>query len=221
MFEPLLLIGLVVFAVWILSSIFRGTEDDRRGQQRPPLTPRDPGASPARQRPPATTVDRFLEEINRRRREAAERQPAPGTARSPVPTPGKPRPESPRRQPRPAPTILSPQPTRPPAPRRVPPAEVVVAEVQYPQVEAIEARRPKSAAKPANRSASSPPPEKIVVAEVIAVTPNPILGVAVRQGRPASARATQLIAMLHNHQMLRNALILHEILGPPLCERGG
>ncbi len=217
MFESLLLIVVVVELVWILSSIFRGTEDERKGQQRPPLTPRTPGAGPSRQRPPATTVDRFLEEINRRRREAAERQTASTPARPSVPAPGKPRSEPPRRQPRPTPTVLSPQPTRPAAPRRGTPAEVVVAEIQYPQVEAIDVRRPK----PATRPATTPPPEKVVVAEVIEVTPAPGPTLSTRRGHPASARATQLIAMLHNHQTLGNALVLHEILGPPLCERGG
>ncbi len=221
MFESLLLIVVVVELVWILSSIFRGTEDDRKGQQRPPLTPRAPGAAPSRQRPPTTTVDRFLEEINRRRREAAERQTGSATARPSIPASAKPRlpeprPEPPRRQPRPTPAVLSPQPGRPAIPQRGTPAEVVVAEIQYPQVEEIEARRPKPATRPATT-----PPEKVVVAEVIEVTPaaGPILGT--RRSRPASSRAAQLIAMLHNHQTLGNALVLHEILGPPLCERGG
>jgi hypothetical protein len=221
MFESLLLIVVVVELVWILSSIFRGTEEDRRGQQRPPLTPRPPGAPASRPRPPATTVDRFLEEINRRRREAAERQGATPTAQSSAPASPKPRSEPPRRQPRPAPSILSPQPTRPGAPRRVPTLEVVVAEVQYPQVEAIDARRAPPAAKPAFRPAPTAPPEKVVVAEVLAVTPPPALAVPTPRSRPASRRAAQLIALLHNRQMLGNALLLHEILGPPLCERGG
>ncbi len=221
MFESLLLIVVVVELVWILSSIFRGTEDDRKGQQRPPLTPRAPGAPGPRQpRPPATTVDRFLEEINRRRREAAERQTAGGQSRPQPPAPGGPRPpEPPRRQPRPAPAVLTPPSARPPAAGRVVPAEVVVAEVQYPQVEAIEARRARPAAKPASPPAVTPA-EKVVVAEVVELRPRPDQA-ATRLSRPASARAAQLIAMLQNRQALRNALVLNEILGPPLCERGG
>jgi hypothetical protein len=225
MFESLLLIVVVVELVWILSSIFRGTEDDRKGQQRPPLTPRAPGASgpPRTQRPPATTVDRFLEEINRRRREAAERQTPAGQIRPQVPVPGRPRsleprPEPPRRQPRPAPAVVTPPLARPPAPGRLP-AEVVVTEVQYPQVEEIEARRPRPAVKPASSPAASPP-EKVVAAEVIEVRPRPDKA-ATRQTRPAPARAAQLMAMLQNRQTLRNALVLNEILAPPLCERGG
>src|SRR5262249_14571226 len=74
-FESLLLIVVVVEAVWILSSLFRGHEDERKGQRGRPA-PRGPATPPqaARPRPAPTNVDRFLEEINRRRREAAERQ---------------------------------------------------------------------------------------------------------------------------------------------------
>lgn len=225
MFESLLLIVVVVELVWILSSIFRGTEDDRKGQQRPPLTPRAPGAPGLRpSRPPATTVDRFLEEINRRRREAAERQAAAGTARPQVPAPERPRsleprPEPPRRPVRPAPAVLTPPPARPLAPGRVAPAEVVVTEVQYPQVEEIEARRARPTAKTAGTPVVSPA-EKVVVAEVVEVRPR-LDQAAARSSRPAPARAAQLLAMLRNRQTLRNALVLNEILAPPLCERGG
>src|SRR5437867_834804 len=68
-------LGIMVVAemVWILSSLFRGSEEERRGPGQRPGSRR--GDSPAaRQRPASSNVDRFLEEINRRRREAAERQ---------------------------------------------------------------------------------------------------------------------------------------------------
>src|SRR5437588_7708155 len=67
-------------AVWILSSLFRGTEEQAR-RERQRMNPRPPGPGPARPRRPGTDIDTFLEEVNRRRQESSQR--ARG---NPVPT---------------------------------------------------------------------------------------------------------------------------------------
>jgi hypothetical protein len=83
------ILGLMVVAemVWILSSVFRGGEEERRRQRQRPRPPRKEQGPGAPGRPPTTAnVDRFLEEINRRRREAMERQAGGTPSRSDPPS---------------------------------------------------------------------------------------------------------------------------------------
>src|SRR5262245_48923245 len=88
-------IPLIAVAVWLLSTLARGTRDDRRPTPRPRETPAG-GDAPPRPRRPVSDIDRFLEEVNRRRREAGERAkpdrpeatpPAAGDDRSRPPLP--------------------------------------------------------------------------------------------------------------------------------------
>ena len=104
----ILIIPLIALGVWILSTLFKGGEDERlkRGARRPgDLSGRMPP------RRPVTDLDRFLEEA-RQRREAEERRQAPpppppirtAIARSPL----RERPSQSREAPvaRPAPTAI-------------------------------------------------------------------------------------------------------------------
>src|SRR5712692_1259247 len=90
---------LVAVAMWFLSNLFRGGADER-SKDASRLSPRRPGAT--RGRPAGTDIDRFLEEINRRRKQAADREATKPPA--PVPTTAA----RPRQRPRPA----RPEPTR-------------------------------------------------------------------------------------------------------------
>src|SRR5438552_1813882 len=72
------LVPVIFLIVWIVSSLIQGAERERARNNRPRSLPggdRPSGDRPSR-RPP-TDIDRFLEEVNRRRRQAAERGPAP------------------------------------------------------------------------------------------------------------------------------------------------
>src|SRR5579864_3093234 len=84
-------IPLIAVAVWILSNLAKNREEPRRQRTAPPPRPED-GMGPVRRRTPVE-VDRFLEEV-RRRREAAEaklkkpqEESAPVPLAQPVPMP--------------------------------------------------------------------------------------------------------------------------------------
>jgi hypothetical protein len=219
-FESLLLIVVVVEAVWILSSLFRGSDDNRKGIQRRAL-PRDGEPATARQRP-ESNVDRFLEEINRRRREAAERQ--AGTARPDTPPVSRPVPapaslEAPqRRRPGSAPVIVA---TRP-APA------VVVA--RQPQAEAFR-EKPRSQEvpleveldKPASPPTLAAPPLPVPARGPSAVTSLPpvkrVTSSTQTHSRREAPLLNQLLPLLRDRKNLPAALALNEILGPPLSRR--
>jgi hypothetical protein len=207
-FESLLLIVVVVEAVWILSSLFRGSEEERRPPAGRPA--QRPGTTPNRTRPPATNVDRFLEEINRRRREAAERQ----SAQRPAPPPPA---RTPSRQ--------GPPPTRPSPPpaQRFPPVEVV-ARPQPRVVEAVavvEERKAPAAQPLPSRAPATSGTETFVPSTVTDVR----MAVAVTSPAPVG-RATvspvlaELLPLLRGRKSLRSAFLLKEIFGRPLCQRG-
>ncbi len=71
------LVPVLFLVFWIVSSLLQGAEKERARMNRPrPLPGGDrPPATPRR---PASDIDRFLEEVNRRRRQAAESRPVPG-----------------------------------------------------------------------------------------------------------------------------------------------
>jgi hypothetical protein len=97
--------ALVVFFLWIVNGLLRGSDDERRQERaRPPQGERGNPARPARRQP--SDIDRFLEEV-RRRRETQDRRPA-------APAPAK-APEAARPRPSQPPTVVRPQPVAQPA----------------------------------------------------------------------------------------------------------
>jgi hypothetical protein len=124
-----------------VNSFLRGGEEDRN-KNRPRTTTRGdrPPGEPAPRRN-ASDIDRFLEEVNRRRRQAAERRP----------TPEPPRQRPPSRPPSPPPVRRQPPPR---SVERIPTAE------QIPVVEAVAtavaARPPVATAVPAAAAAPQP-----------------------------------------------------------------
>ena len=191
------LILLIPVAVSILSLLFRATKEEPRrpGRMRP-------GEGPVAGRPQRRSVsdiDQFLEEINRRRREAAERRRAAEAPSAPVrPAPPEDRPPLPppvRARPLPPPVVKPPR--RPERERQEPPRlreqeKIIIAEV-------VPSARQSGPAMPAPEAA----------AQVAVATP-----------RPASPALTQLLPLLRSRQGLRTAFLLQEILGRPVCRRG-
>ena len=84
------LVPVLLLIFWIVSSLLQGLEKERARANRQRSVPggdRPPGERPSRR--PSSDIDRFLEEVNRRRRQAAERRPASGgREKPPVPTVG-------------------------------------------------------------------------------------------------------------------------------------
>lgn len=187
------LVPLIAMAVWILGALMRGGKQEKRPAA--PEPGRGNGGEGGRAPQPNTDLERFLEEVQRRRQaaepaEPREQQAAEGRARS-EPSGGRPY-SSPSRRPRPA---------RPPRPR--------------PQVEdalPLEVD-PVVRSEPLMVLPVAAPPIGVSLAVEAATS---------RPPRPAQERAQlrgPLTAMLKSSESLRTAIALREIFDPPLCKR--
>jgi hypothetical protein len=213
------LLGLMVVAemVWILGSVFRGNEEERRRQRQRPRPPRE-DVPPSPERRPVTNVDRFLEEINRRRREASERQQGTPTSRPGSPplarNAGSGRQGAPRR-----PSITQ-QPSSMPARARV-------AAPALPSVQAAAAKNVAIVVMDeevlSTREASARSPV-VMTAQAAASTPAlnspPVSSAPVVSRRVvASPVLPALLNLLESRQSLQAAFALQQIFGPPRCRR--
>ncbi len=196
--ESLLLLIVVVEAVWIISSVFRGKEEEKK---RPPGRPMPQRQGPVgnRGRTEPTTVDQFLNEVNRRRQETADREEY----------------------------SMQPEPTRTERPtelrrRRSAPTDSAV--VVLPVLPAKETRRigPVSVTIPAVAVEVAPSsklpefkPSRVVtnLRERIGAEPS------TSAPAPVSALHDEIVAHLRNRQSLQSAILLQEVLGPPLSMR--
>jgi hypothetical protein len=207
------LVLLVPLIVWVLSTVFKGTNE--RPGTRPGANPRSP--SPRR---PVTDLDRFLEEA-RRRREAAERGPQPAGEAPPRPAPPpppRPVPVAERRPPRPPsqPRRRNVEPASPlPRPGRAPVLLEAVGEAPAPSFPPPRVEPPRSP-EPARLEAQPPPP-----GPAAPLTP----AAQVQVLRPAGGRKApsptlaQLAALLRSPQSAGTAIILKEVFDVPLSRR--
>jgi hypothetical protein len=201
-----LIIPLLALGIWILGTVFGKAEEPARPPARRPEARRPPMPAPGA---PSTDLDRFLDEA-RRRREAAERRaapPAPAPTVTPTPSP---RPVSPRTE-APRPTVRTSE-RRPPRPREAPRPEPTRREVRV---------EPTPMPTPTALVA-----EAIPVAEVVgdltltgvAAIATPAAAVA---RRPVSPAIAQVLGLLRSPRDARVAILLREILDPPLALRRG
>ncbi len=183
--EVLVIPVIIAVAAWILTTILRG-EGSR------PVR-REPAALGAKSRPEGTTdLDRFLEEVNRRRRAADERRAPPAVEMPPAVEAPPPTPPVPRPRPAPTPPSIG----RPaPRPAEVPPPAVVPVLV----VGVVD-----------DKSIASPPAVRDVPA--IGAAPEP------PSLQPATV-AGNLRGLMRSRETIRTAVILQEILGPPRGRR--
>jgi hypothetical protein len=191
------LVPVLFIVFWIVSSLLQGAERERARMNRPRSLPGGdrPAGTPRR---PVSDIDRFLEEVNRRRRQAAEGRPVPtSTGKPPVAIPG-----------REAPGARSRVSTRPTGRPAVPPSAKIP--------EAIPVTQTSAAA------------EVLAVASVMhapAVRDFPAAQAApAPSGGSVAAETTPsalppLADLLRAPDNLRTAVILHEIFGPPRCRR--
>jgi hypothetical protein len=185
------LIILIPVGVSILSLLFRTREDPRRGGAFRPNRPGMGGPRPARRS--VSDIDQFLEEINRRRREAAERRKATDPLAVPAPPPPVARPAPP--VPRSKPPRRPDRDVKPPRQRpRISEPEPVVAEA----VPVYEPAPPLSV-----------PQEPAAIPAAPSTTRPRVLSPAVAQALP----------LLRSNQGLRTAIVLQEIFGKPLARR--
>jgi hypothetical protein len=195
----ILLILLIPVGVSILSLLFRNArEDPRRGGVFRPNRPVPGAARP--QRRSVSDIDQFLEEINRRRREAAERRKGPEAVAAPAPPPPVARPTPPRVRPsrrlerevrstRPKQQFPEPEPVV--IAQAVPVAELVAQQIAPPVA----------------------PPEPLAAGAIPAVP-------ATIRPRVLSAAVTGALPLLRSAQGLQTAIVLQEVFAKPLSRRG-
>lgn len=198
------LIPIIVIAVWILSNLLRNKDEDNRAKSARPGQP-----SPGRQRGGVAEIDRFLEEIQRRRRQSLEerREEAIPEAAPVVPPRSQPEPPRVRRPARPVPPtqVVSRKPLREETTDNLP--EVI------PVAEA--------AAPPPPAAQVWPSPGHLPVANAFPVPsapPAPPTNVGGKQRRLSPAVA-QVLDLLRKPQAMQTAIILREVLDVPRCRR--
>jgi hypothetical protein len=233
-------IGVVLAIVGVmLRNMAQAQEEQQRMQrdrekraQRPLAPPRPEGTPPPRRPAPApgstgvTELDRFLQEVQRRKQGASAKpaepppvakpvEPRPRPSVSPPPTAvrpagdqlpaPRPRPRPPEQPPAPRPR---PQPSRPESPKTV-----ILVEEPVPVVEVVEERHPTW--QPRTRDAA-PAGVPRTAEQAYKTSSAP----ATRTQAAESPVAAQLRSLLRTRQSLATAVVLSEIFGPPKCQRG-
>jgi hypothetical protein len=203
------LIPLVVVFVVILSNLARIAQEEKKTNVRRRPGQGGPGDKPPRPRRTQSEAERFLEEINRRRRQASEQRRPVVVQRTPAPA----RPvvqKPPRRE---TPSANDPLARSAPAQPAVPAA---AAEASMPS-RRLPAQQPQGVRQP------TPVLEEVVVATVVPAQPPgegpltaPAVSEAAKSENPAAVTFRQL---LRNRQSLKTAFILREVLDRPLCRR--
>jgi hypothetical protein len=196
------LIPLVVVFVIILSNLARITQEEKK--RLPPR--RRPGGDadlPPRPRRSPSEVDRFLEEVHRRRREADQQRAPVVKARVPVRSPVADRPAR-RETPSLTQDIPSVVPPTLRSPARVP-APIVVTPTRQPPAVIAETLVARGIPVPAPAT----PPGGVTAGAAAAV-------VAPKPDTPVAASLRQL---LRSPQTLKAAIVLREVLAGPLCRR--
>jgi hypothetical protein len=191
------LIPLVALAVYILSNLAKGQEESRTN--RLPRPPRSDEAvetaelaEPPRQRRSQEEIDRFLEEVRRRKKTIEPPQNKPLSRPTTAPSQERPRPVPP-----PLPKVKLPP---PPLPERPRPGDA-----------------PRPATKPPSRKRE---PEPIPVVEALEVTHVPLQPPPALVGPLVNSLALQnLKSLLANRQTMATAILLKEILDVPLSKR--
>jgi hypothetical protein len=192
----IIIVFVVIVVLTVLGTLLKGADE-------PKAPPRMPGDDRPRT---ITEVDKFLEEINRLKRKAANEQAAPPPVR-PVnleaPPPPRPRPMEPFPPPRPRPAVAEvprprPRPVQPrPTPTRAAPvraSEPVILDV----VEVVQSVKPVDVLPP-------PPPPSPTPGRSQTVTPSPTLA--------------QFRELVRTRTGLQTAIVLQEVFGPPRCRR--
>jgi len=201
------LIPLVVIIVVVISNLARIAQDEKKKK----TTRRRPGPGDNVPRPRRTQSDaeRFLEEIDRRRREAGEQRKVPLVQQKAVPHARAPRRETP--------TAAEAMPTTVPVTRR--------AALPVPAREIPMPSRRQPSPKPLPQSGQiTPILEEIVVATVV---PTPVGAGDVSAGAPAAVitvkphtpTAVMLRQLLRSPDAVKTAIVLREVLDRPLCHR--
>lgn len=194
-------IPIIAFIVWIIAQVIRA------GQQAnvPPPPQRPPQPRP--QRAADAEIERFLEEINRRRQAQRERPAEAPPPRREVPTVQPVEAPAPKPRPRPVPRA---KPVSQPPPVRRPPAPSLVEPLPTP------AAPPPIPVPPVPDLVQAAQAEAAAVAEEIGrLEFKPIAPVKRPEPPPLLKRLREMLTS----DGIRTAILVNELIGPPKCLR--
>jgi hypothetical protein len=190
---------LIVVAGWVLSALAKKREPPR-GLRAVAPPPRDDGdaSAPPRRRRSAGEVDKFLEEVRRRRESMEGRKPQQEPLRPPV-----------------MPPVVTPSVVRSVEPRVPPPPR------RLPQPPPLPTPRPQSRRTAAIVAAD---PVRAEIPEVMPapITPtDPLINTTTIRRPMGSVTMRQTLALLNNRESLMAAMMLQEIIQRPVSKRKG
>jgi hypothetical protein len=213
----ILILGL---AFAILRSLLRKREEDQLRDRTPPRPRVNTPEQPGQRKPVTTDLDRFLQEVNRRRKLAEERG---GPQVSEVPMPVRPVPPKPPPRPvAPLPRVTQPprQPSRPLAsPQTRKPLVRPQVVSPPPLVIAVDEPSGFPVAQPAPPPAVEPTPNYSAETVTALGSNAPARLSSTRKPATPSRRKAALRALLTSGENLQAAMILREIFDAPLCRR--
>jgi hypothetical protein len=186
---------LVVFVlIWVLNTFLRGNEEERKaGRNRA-------GGAGGRSGKASAEIDRFLEEVNRRRRQNMERRQSP---------------PSPQPQPAPVATPAA-RGNRGSGTRTAPGRSSIGTQRGRRTEERVAAAEVVLTAEPAPDAHVAEDAYRIEPVAAPVVTPAQI-----SDDREPSKALAHLQSLLRSPEGIRNAVLLREILGEPSCRRHG
>ncbi len=217
-----LLIPLIVIAVWILSQLAGGQQQQKRPPSSRPFPPRDPrdpdeGGGPRSRRGPED-FEKFLEDMKRRQEAQEKMPPEPVLIAEEVPARPVP-PPLPRPAPRPAPRPYEQRPAeqRPAEQRRK--STPVGAKKPQRRVEPVIVVEPAPAVRAVPMPVTAPP---VVQAPAAAALPQPIFRPEALPSKTSLPPVARMVReLLKDRQSLAAAFLLREVLDQPLCKRAG
>jgi hypothetical protein len=192
-FHPEWLIPIIALIVWIVHSMFRGKEEEEPSKRRGPSPIRTVQPSEEGDAPRGgTDIDQFLEEINRRRKLAQERRARAEREVASLPV------VVPVAEPRRKPKVKQPVQRTPKRDREWRATDLAAERIADAATAAMIPEVLPATVMPATVSSPAPlfPP-----AESAPVDPN------------------QLVTLLNSAEGVKAAILLREVLGPPLCRR--
>jgi hypothetical protein len=228
------LVPVAALAFWIIGTLLRnssaaGRDKDtqeanrgvpqRPGPQQRPGQPDRPLGPPRRAQQSSADLDRFLQEVSRRKQGAAAPRPAEPAPR-PVEQPRRPTASRPAPTSRPAAAPRPAAPARPVAQRPTKPTRARPAVVEpIPVVEVLPVQEEPASTAPREQWAAPVQAAVVTGTAVGAGLTQPTFAAEAGAVRAIPPRLAQIVALLKTPQQLRAAMVLREVLDPPLSMR--
>ncbi len=222
-------IHLILMLICIMTNLTRVQPQPRNPQNKgggPRPLPPDERGKPSREQHPKTALDDFLQEAQRRRREAERQRQPEMRPHEETPPPVKPLPQELGK--RPDRQWSKPATSPPPLPRTTPPplpgttSAPVVVGGKPPKTE-VPAQTPKKVPLPKGEGQSfdTPTTPALEAQQLVPPVVSKYGLLSRAQLSTVSTAAAEVLQMLSDSNSLRTAFLLHEVLGRPASQRRG